>query len=196
MSTPTETAHVDTFRHIEALQAENAELRDANDGLDRDLAHAEALMEVAHAEAASLRERLEAAELERDDWRIKFGTALLTTVSIDDANAFRALATAAERDAKEWQACQQETRLALESAVANWNAAEGERDRLREALIAIRDRYVKHLPGIEKPRCTLCGADEGSTHSTEFNCGQAGAFLAATPHAEGEASAPPKETTP
>ena len=52
---------------------------------------------------------------------------------------------------------------------------------LRKLAEGIRDRYVKHLPGIEKPRCTLCGADEGSTHSTEFNCGQADAGLRAIP---------------
>lgn len=48
--------------------------------------------------------------------------------------------------------------------------------RYRKALEGIRDRYVKMLPGKERPTCTLCGRDDG-THDGSLNCGVAEAGL-------------------
>ena len=45
--------------------------------------------------------------------------------------------------------------------------------RLSDGLARIRDRYVRKLPGKDKPICTLCGAEEGTPHSREMNCGWA-----------------------
>jgi hypothetical protein len=75
MSTPTETAHVDTFRHIEALQAENAELRAeaerykgfANDAGNRAL-DLEARATAAEGERDRLRELVERAARALADW--------------------------------------------------------------------------------------------------------------------------------
>lgn len=46
-------------------------------------------------------------------------------------------------------------------------------DAARASLARIRDRYVKSLPGKDKPVCTLCGAEEGTPHDREKNCGWA-----------------------
>lgn len=46
-----------------------------------------------------------------------------------------------------------------------------QRDRFQNALITIRGRYVKRLPGVEKAKCTLCGAEAGTPHGEDFNCG-------------------------
>lgn len=48
----------------------------------------------------------------------------------------------------------------------------------REALIVVRDRYVKQLPGQPRPRCLLCGNDDG-THDSRYSCGVAAEALAA-----------------
>jgi hypothetical protein len=47
----------------------------------------------------------------------------------------------------------------------------------RAGLLAIRDRYVKQLPGQPGPRCLLCGNDDG-THDARYSCGIAAEALA------------------
>jgi hypothetical protein len=185
MSTPTETAPDDNGQgppHVES--AEEARLKLTIESFKRGAAARDTALATLQAENAELRKRVAVAE---EQFEHQLGghqhTAATLSKACAEAASLRERLETAEAVTTSLGAQLAEMEVGLA-------AAERERDRLRKLLEA--DDVGDDCPTVHADRFDQpCERNGGPCWWHRRR-----AYLAAIPHTEGEASAPPKETTP